>query len=692
MRHPSRVGIVAVAVGTIAGALTPAVAHAASSRAAVAGSVPPWATSSAFKGDAAGSDRVGFRLYLSWRNPAAAESTARAVSTPGNAKYRHFLTPAQFRQQFAPTQSDVTAVQQWLRSSGFTIDYTPANNHYVAAEGTVAQANAAFATRLGLYSYAGLTLRAPENQLSVPASLPHVDGVIGLDDSASLVHYNHIGPDATPSPVFRNATPLSDYWAEKNTATTDVTTSDGPFVKALDTTTTDDKTDTVDVPTPLQLPDYAGSPRPFATRGYTPDQLRSAYGLTTSNTGANQTVAVIDAYASPTIVQDVNTYYDAQHQGASGLYPSLNATNFQQVVAPGTFHHPERGIAQDPQGWYGEETLDIEVVHAMAPQAKIVYVGAPNNYRDLDAALNHVVDRHLANIVTNSYGFSGEALPFGYIKSVYDTMVQAVATGMGLYFSSGDDGDETGGDSSVPAQADWPASSPWVTAVGGTSLGVGQSGNRVLEKGWETQRAKLQTDGTTLSWADKTFLYGSGGGTSRLFVQPSYQSGTVPDSMSKINDSNGPAMRVVPDVSAVGDPNTGFRVGQTQTDLDGTTSYDEFRLGGTSLSSPLMAGLMADVQQVRGAVIGFANPLFYAQAGVSTTYNDITAATDLAVARVDYVNSADATDGLTASIRTIGDDAALTIHAGNGYDDVTGLGSPGGSFIADLASATPLSP
>ena len=80
----------------------------------------------------------------------------------------------------------------------------------------------------------------------------------------------------------------------------------------------------------------------------------------------------------------------------------------------------------------------------MAPAAKIVYVGAPNNYQDLDAAMNHVVDRHLAQIVTNSYGFSTtELLPPGYVKPMEDTLIQAAAEGIGVYFSSGDNGDET---------------------------------------------------------------------------------------------------------------------------------------------------------------------------------------------------------------------------------------------------------
>src|SRR5690348_15458726 len=146
----------------------------------------------------------------------------------------------------------------------------------------------------------------------------------------------------------------------------------------------------------------------------------------------------------------------------------MSGSQFRQVVAPGTFHHPEKGMKQDPQGWYGEETLDVEAVHGMAPGANIVFVGAPNNFQDLDAALNHVVDKGLAQIVSNSYGWNTELLPPGFVKPYEDTIVQGVVEGIGIYFSSGDNSDE----SLVEGYAttDWPASSPFVTAVGGTSL------------------------------------------------------------------------------------------------------------------------------------------------------------------------------------------------------------------------------
>src|SRR5258708_30716184 len=149
----------------------------------------------------------------------------------------------------------------------------------------------------------------------------------------------------------------------------------------------------------------------------------------------------------------------------------------------------------------------------MAPGAHIVYVGAPNNYQDLDAALTHGVDRHLASIVTTSYGFPTEALPPGYIKPYNDTILQGVATGIGIYFSSGDNSDES---LTVGYRtADWPASSPWVTAVGGTSLAVGATNNYLFETGWGT---------TTSSWTGSawsptppgSWLYGAGRAVSQL--------------------------------------------------------------------------------------------------------------------------------------------------------------------------------
>ena len=636
-------------------ALSGPLAAAATGRTTLAGSVPSWAKSANLKGSVSSSTAVGFRVYLGWRNQAGAEALARAVSDPRSSSYGKFVTPAQFRQKFAPTQAQITAVQSWLRGQGFTIDYTPSNNRYVAAEGTYGQAAKAFATSFKTYSVEGKTVRSPATGLSVPASLAGVVAVVGLDDSATFVHTDRIN-DAPPAAGFRNARPCSTYWAEKTTATDPA-------------------------PHGVALPDVYGTDQPYAPCGYTPDQLRGAYGVTDSGLdGSGVTVAVIDAYASPTIVSDVNRY-SADH----GL-PSLNGL-FSQVVAPGTFRRPQNP-AQDPQGWAGEETLDVEAVHSMAPAAKIVYVGAANNYSDLDAAMNHVVDRHLAQIVTNSYGFPTELLPPGNIKPFNDTLIQAAAEGIGVYFSSGDNGDETGGVAANAAHAtpDFPASSPWVTAVGGTSLAVGASDNYLWETGWQTGTAEYTSTGWAAATPPGAYLYGAGGGTSRVFAQPWYQVGVVPDSISQAHGTT--RGRAVPDVSAVGDPNTGMLVGQTQTFPDGAY-YDTYRIGGTSLSSPITAGLAALADQQARHAHGFINPALYAALG-STSFRDIDSIGDASgVWRINFRNSVDSSNGFRSIFRTfnVGDGTggiSLTIHTGPGYDNVTGVGSPNGAGFFNL--------
>ena len=433
---------------------------------------------------------------------------------------------------------------------------------------------------------------------------------------------NHVvDKDAPPSAGFRNAPPLSSFWAELVS----------PYAYPIGFTA-------------VTSPPTA----PWAVRGNTPAQIKSAYGIDGTYDGSGQTVAIIDAYASPTILDDVNRW--SLNRGL----PTMDAHQLVQVVAPGTFRRPQNP-RQDPQGWAGEETLDVEAVHGMAPGAKIVYVGAPNNYQDLDAAMNHVVDKHLAQIVTNSYGFSTELLPHGFVKPFEDTLIQAALEGIGVYFSSGDNGDETA--NVGYATPDWPASSPSVTAVGGTALGVGAAGNRVIETGWGT--SDYNCDPTTLACTRTGWLYGAGGGISRLFARPSYQSSLAAG-----------AGRAVPDVSALADPQTGLLVGQTQTFPDGTY-YDEYRIGGTSLASPIFAGLMALADQAAGAPHGFANPLFYANPGAFYDVQSV----KTAVARRNYVNGVDASAGTADKLRTLDDySGSPTQHTNPGWDNVTGLG------------------
>jgi subtilase family serine protease len=272
--------------------------------------------------------------------------------------------------------------------------------------------------------------------------------------------------------------------------------------------------------------------------------------------------------------------------------------------------------------------------------------------------MNHVVDERLAKIVTNSYGFATELLHPGFVKPFEDTLIQAAIEGIGVYFSSGDNGDGTSVNGFATPQ--WPASSPWVTAVGGTSLGI-SANTRVIETGWST--SNYNSDPTTLVSTRTGWLYGAGGGVSKIFAEPFYQKS------AGLKFSG----RGVPDVAALADPQTGLLIGQTQTFPNGTY-YDEYRIGGTSLASPIFAGLMALADQAAGHAHGFANPLFYANP--SAFYDVVSVKT--AVERRNYVNGVDATNGTVDRLRTFDDySGSPTQQTDTGWDNVTGLGTPG---------------
>ena len=620
---------VVLPVVATAACLAGSVQAASTQRTVLSGSAPPWAKAANYDSSTDSSTDVGFRVYLGWTDPAGAAALARGVSDPSSPSYGHYLTPQQFRKQFAQAPATVAQVQNWLKSQGFSLTYTPKNGHYVSAEGTVAQLQAAFGVSFANYRVKGQVLRAPSTDVSIPSSLANiVRAVIGLDETYQFVQtYQHLDTNAPPAAGFRNAPPLSAYFPQL--------LSSYAF--------------------PSGFTDVALADVPWTVKGYTPDQVKGAYGISGYD-GRGQTVAIIDAYASPTILQDVN-----QWSVNRGL-PTMNPSQLVQVVPPGVYNRAENK-KQDPQGWYGEETLDVESVHGMAPGATIVYVGAPNSYQDLDAAMNHVVDEHLAQIVTNSYGFDTEQLAPGFITPMEDTLIQAAIEGIGVYFSSGDNGDETSTEGY--ATPDWPASSPWVTAVGGTALGVSASNTRALETGWGT--STYACDPTSLVCTRSGWLYGAGGGVSALFALPSYQ----------VNAGLNLAGRGVPDVAALADPQTGLLVGQTQTFPDGAY-YDEYRVGGTSLASPIFAGLMALADQKAGHAHGFANPLFYANP--SAFYDVVSVKT--AVARRNFVNGVDATNGTADVLRTFDDySGSPTQHTGPGWDNVTGLGTPGASFL-----------
>nr|WP_167111939.1 S53 family peptidase [Amycolatopsis viridis] len=621
------------------GVLALPVTASAQERAVIPASHPGWATPQAKVADSAPSAKLSFRVYLTTRDQAGADAAARAVSDPSGPSFRQYLSPDQVRDRFAASDATLGAVRDWLSGSGFAIGDIPPNRAYVEATGTTGQVEQAFGVDLARYRVEGQVLRAADRELSVPAALSaDVLGVIGVDQATALMKpaITDGSPSDVPPPAgFRNARPCSAYYGEK-----------------IDTTD----------------PAYHGLQRPYAPCGYTPAQLRSAYGVDGVRAdGTGTTVAIVDAFASPTLYADAAEYARRNDPG----HP-LRPSQFAQQVFPANVDQ-EPPDQCDAAGWYGEQTLDVEAVHAMAPGAKILYVGGSDcQDASLDEALNWIVAGHRADIISNSYGDAGEDIPAAEVRVWTQIAQQAALEGIGVYFSSGDNGDEAAR-LGAPS-ADFPASDSWVTAVGGTSLAIGKDGRTVFETGWETGKSTL-TGGAYTPPYPGAYTSGSGGGTSVLFDEPFYQKGVVPDALAAQNQHGKARGRVVPDISAVGDPNTGFLIGQTQTFPDGV-HYDQYRIGGTSLASPVLAGIMAVSDSLTGFHHGFVNPVLYQVAARTPAVRDVQHV-DAAVMRVDYVNSVDASGGLVTSARDL-DWPDLSIHTTPGYDDVTGLGVPNG--------------
>ncbi|WP_234469267.1 protease pro-enzyme activation domain-containing protein [Streptomyces sp. MBT62] len=644
-RATMRAGVsMAATLPMIAGALALGIpaAHAADTpgRDSLAGTKPAWATAKADKGATSDSSKVSARVYFAGRNASGLAAYAKAVSDPSSALYGKYLSAAQVQQRFGATTAQVTAVKSWLKSAGLKV--TGTTQHYVTVSGDVAAVEKAFSTSLHNYSKGSKTYRAPSKTASAPDSLNGaVLTVTGLDNAPHQASHDDTLPG--PAGVFKNSGPFSSYYGS-NTATT--------------------------------LPSAYGKKIPYAVEGYTGKQLRAAYGAG-KYTGKGVRVAITDAYASPTIAFDAATY--AKNHGDA----KWTTSQLKQVL-PSNYTDTAADKC-DASGWYGEETLDVEAVHAVAPGANVTYVGAAScNDDDLLDSLNKIVDNHLADIVSNSWG-DIEANQTPDLAAAYDQVFQLGAVeGIGFYFSSGDNGDEVA-NTTTPTQpgvkqVDTPANSAWVTAVGGTSLAVGKGDKYLWETGWGTEKAALSTDGKSWTNFPGAFTSGAGGGTSKTVAEPFYQKGVVPKALATANSATG--NRVVPDISAIADPNTGFKVGQTQTQSDGSESYSEYRIGGTSLASPVIAAVQALAQEARGGkAIGFANPSIYAKYGTKV-YHDVTdkpTGTDLAVARVDFANGFDATNGLLTSVRSLGKDSSLS--AVKGYDDVTGVGTPANGYV-----------
>jgi subtilase family serine protease len=671
--------------------------------------VPTWATPAAFVGQIDGATVLKLQVHLRMQNEDAARAQFEDINDPDSPNYGNFLTDDQFNALYAPLPADFATVQAHLTSFGLTVTEAPVNRAYVAVSGTAAQISAAFGTKIGQFNVNGTVKRAPMSAAVLPANvMPLVKGVLGLAEPMTM------------KPMIKRV---------MDPAHTGGSGGNGGTVTANTCTTYyGEITDSVD-------PVYPGGPDPlsYIGCGYVPSQVRAGYGFdTTLNQGIDgtgQTVAILDAFASPTLLADAQQYFknnDPSHP--------LKSSQWTEYTGPGTPPPPSCETTQDAQGWYGEQSLDVEAVHAVAPGAHIAFVGAVSDSdQDLLAAINMIVTKHLATVISNSWAGAEEG---GGDFSTYEAAaIQAGLKGVGLYFASGDDGDYVQtftqyGQTGETPTVSFPTSLTQVTGVGGTSLEFAKNGGRAFETGWETGVSIVVPAGYSGTWppsgggggggggscsddagtgdddagqartpfftpmnlhdggtattdagagagaanvwwpaAPGGFYGGAGGGTSQVYLQPKWQKGVVPNALATYNPNMtvpGAASRVVPDVGMLADPYTGYMVGMTDP-VAGT--YGEFPIGGTSLATPLFTASMALAQQYAGRHFGAANALIY-KAAKSGGLRDVAPTASLqAVAIPTY--------GYLATFGYTGSENILT--AAVGFDDETGLGAPNGA-------------
>jgi subtilase family serine protease len=381
---------------------------------------------------------------------------------------------------------------------------------------------------------------------------------------------------------------------------------------------------------------------------YGPSELRQAYHVDSliqqGYTGAGQTIIDMVCFGNSQVQSDLDAY---------SQYYGLPHTTVQVVAPLGPNAQPQSSADQMFQeGWAGETSLDVEMYHALAPNANIVVlvapvcepegiVGLPQAREELQYALDH----HLGDIISISGGTSELTLTDPASRAelkLWDPILQRATTqdGVTIFVSSGDNGstdyrDLEATQLSTQPTTSFPTDSPWVTSVGGTSLDDASNGF------------------SETAWSD------SGGGFSRFYSEPAYQE-TLPSADQSLLQS----WRGVPDVAADADPNTGVRVyisGQW---------YSGY--GGTSIAAPIWAGVMAIADQMAGRPLGFINPALY-QIGESSKGN---------------VDFNDITSG--NNTQTVGNVTVPGYAATPGWDPVTGWGTPDASklipdLIADIA-------
>ncbi len=615
-----------IAAATLAGALAvsapAALAAPRPSPAAVrlvrVGAAPALPSGDRLAGAVKPTAEVTGTVALRLGNPGAVTAFIDAASSPRSPAYHHYLARGEFTRRFGPTAAAVAAVARQLRAAWLTVRGVSANHLLIGFSGTAATAEAAFHTRLRRVALAGGgTGQVTASAVSLPASIaPDVLAVLGLnrldrEHSAALAGPRGGAPAPGGAGTVAPAAP-----------------GGGPAACAA-----------------------ATALRPAGA--LTLDQVAAAYGLgplyQAGDLAAGQTVDVIEY--EPFAMSDVAAF-DQCYFGADRT---------SQVTVTSVDGGPGAGTGS------GEAALDIEDIAALAPGARIHVFQAPN-MNGMSSSLddeNAIAEADDAGQVSTSWGLCEAALEQGApgAQQVENEIFEQIAAqGQTVFAAAGDDGSDScaahGGTAVAPGLSVLdPASQPYVTAVGGTTM---------------TNAAEPPRE---IVWNNGAAGGAAGGGISAAWAMPPWQESvavtqTTADQACSDDPSGtaddyhvagvpttltaGTSCREMPDVSALADPQTGVAVryggAWTQT-------------GGTSSAAPLWAAMLAEINASSWCATpsgtGFAEPLLYqvasaSAAGYAAAFNDVTAGDN----------------------DSLGVGGGGEYPAGPGYDLASGLGTP----------------
>jgi subtilase family serine protease len=408
----------------------------------------------------------------------------------------------------------------------------------------------------------------------------------------------------------------------------------------------------------------AGAPRPDVTFGcqnrpmddsqgprcYQPAQIQNAYNITPllnrGTNGAGRTIVIVDAFGSPTIASDLQTF-----DATMGL-PNPSFTQIEPAGSPPPFDLNDA----NQFSWAVETTLDVEWAHVTAPGANIVLAVAPsNNDSDILATTKDVIDHNVGDVISQSFGEAEACMDPSLLSQQHALFAEAVSKGITLFASSGDSGasQPSCDPNSIAAlfAASTPASDPNVTAVGGTTLTADPTTGA-----YQSETAWTEPFGCNPPAVAANDVNCSGGGFSSIYPRPGYQS-----ALQK-NQARG-----VPDVSYNAGVTGGVLIySSTINVVEGLPANAPvfFIIGGTSAGSPQWAGLAADADQLGGHRMGNINPALYS------------------VAQAKQFSAAALHD------ITVGNNDVAEIgggfNAGTGWDPVTGVGTPNAAALLPL--------